>query len=119
MKKTRETADFLYALLDKGYINPAINDYVDMIGRKAIIDRRAYKGVVADPLDPASQKRYAARTTVERTNSELKDGYLPDVIYKRCCHARYEIALSVLLTTMKKVRNVLMLYEQHNTRRAS
>lgn len=119
MKKTKETADFLYALLDKGYINPAINDYVGMIGRKAIIDRRAYKGVVADPLDPASQKRYAARTTVERTNSELKDGYLPDVIYKRGCHARYEISLAVLLTTMKKVRNVLMLSEQHNTRTAS
>ncbi|MDD5075912.1 MAG: transposase [Sphaerochaetaceae bacterium] len=119
MKKTRETADFLYALLDKGYISPVINDYVGMIGRKAIIDRRAYKGVVADPLDQASQQRYGARTTVERTNSELKDGYLPDVIYKRGCHARYEIALSVLLTTMKKVRNVLMLYEQHNTRRAS
>jgi len=119
MKKTRETADFLYALLDKGYISPVINDYVGMIGRKAIIDRRAYKGVVADPLDHASQQRYGARTTVERTNSELKDGYLPDVIYKRGCHARYEIALSVLITTMKKVRNVLMLYEQHNTRRAS
>jgi IS5 family transposase len=119
MKKTRETADFLYALLDKGYVSPVINDYVDMIGRKAIIDRRAYKGVVADPLDPASQKRYAARTTVERTNSELKDGYLPDVIYKRGCHARYEIALSVLLTTMKKVRNVLILYEQQETHRAS
>ena len=119
MKKTRETADFLYALLDKGYISPVINDYVGMIGRKAIIDRRAYKGVVADPLDQASQQRYGARTTVERTNSELKDGYLPDVIYKRGCHARYEIALSVLITTMKKVRNVLMLYEQHNTRRAS
>ena len=55
MKKTRETADFLYALLDKGYVSPVINDYVDMIGRKAIIDRRAYKGMVADPLDPASQ----------------------------------------------------------------
>ena len=119
MKKTRETADFLYALLDKGYISPLINDYVDMIGRKAIIDRRAYRGVVADPLDPASQQRYGARTTVERTNSELKDGYLPDVIYKRGCHARYEIALAVLLTTMKKVRKVLMLYEQQHTLRVA
>lgn len=119
MKKTRETADFLYALLDKGYVSPVINDYVDMIGRKAIIDRRAYKGMVADPLDPASQQRYAARTTVERTNSELKDGYLPDVIYKRGARARYEISLAVLLTTMKKVRNVLILYEQQETHRAS
>lgn len=119
MKKTRETTDFLYVLLDKGYISPLINDYVDMIGRKAIIDRRAYKGVVADPLDPASQRRYAARTTVERTNSELKDGFLPDTIYKRGSHARYEISLAIVLTTMKKVRNVLILYEAQKIRRAS
>jgi len=119
MKKARETADFLYVLLDKGYISPLINDYVDMIGRKAIIDRRAYKGVIADPLDPASQQRYAARTTVERTNSELKDGFLPDTIYKRGACARYEISLAILLTTMKKVRNVLILYEQQKIHRAS
>ena len=119
MKKARKTTDFLYVLLDKGYISPVINDYVDMIGRKAIIDRRAYKGVVADPLDPASQRRYAARTTVERTNGELKDGFLPDTIYKRGAHARYEIALAILLTTMKKVRNVLILYEQHKAQRVS
>jgi hypothetical protein len=75
--------------------------------------------VVADPLDPASQRRYAARTTVERTNSELKDGFLPDTIYKRGAHARYEIALAILLTTMKKVRNVLILYEQHKANRVS
>ena len=119
MKKARETTDFLYVLLDKGYISPVINDYVDMIGRKAIIDRKAYQGVVAAPLDPASQRRYAARTTVERTNSELKDGFLPDTIYKRGSHARYEIALAILLTTMKKVRNVLILYEELKASKAS
>jgi len=61
----------------------------------------------------------AARTTVERTNGELKDGFLPDTIYKRGAHARYEIALAILLTTMKKVRNVLILYEQHKAHRVS
>jgi hypothetical protein len=119
MKKTREITDFWYALLDKGYISPKINDYVDMIERKVIIDRKAYKGVVAAPLDPASLQRYTARTTVERTNSELKDGFLPDTIYKRGARARYEIALAILLTTMKKVRNVLILYEECKINRAS
>jgi hypothetical protein len=56
---------------------------------------------------------------VERTNSELKDGFLPDIIYKRGAHARYEIALAILLTTMKKVRNVLILYEQCKVQRVS
>ena len=71
---------------------------------------RIPKGVQPVPLNPASAIRYKARTTVERTNSELRDGYLPDKIYKRGCHARYEIALSILLTTMKKVRKVLLPY---------
>lgn len=119
MKKTRGITDFWYVLLDKGYISPVINDYVDMIERKVIIDRKAYQGVVAAPLDPASQLRYTARTTVERTNSELKDGFLPDTIYKRGARARNEIALAILLTTMKKVRNVLILYEELKVNRAS
>ena len=119
MKKTRETTDFLYALLDKGYLSPTVNGYVDMIGRRAIIDRKAFKGVVATPLDPASQLRYAARSTVERTNSELKDGFLPDKIYKRGANARYEIELAILLTTMKKVGRVLALRGEHRSGRVS
>ncbi len=51
-----------------------------------------------------------------QTNSELNDGLLPDTIYKRGVHARYEIGLAILLTTMKKVRNVLILYEARKAR---
>jgi len=35
------------------------------------------------PMGNPEAARYKARTTVERTNSELKDGYLPDKIYRR------------------------------------
>ncbi len=112
MKMTRERSDFFYILLDKGYISPLINDYADHIERKVIIDRKAYQGVAPIPLEPAAAARYTARTTVERTNSELKDGFLPDKIYKQAARARYEIALAILLTTMKKVRNVLKLYDE-------
>ena len=41
-------------------------------------------------------------------NSELKDGYLPDKIYMRGCHARYDIELAILLTTLRKACNVLL-----------
>jgi hypothetical protein len=61
---------------------------------------------------PATAIRYRARTTVERTNSELKDGFLPDKIYKRDCHARYEIELALLLTTMKMAARVLAMERQ-------
>ena len=54
---------------------------------------------------------YKARTTVERTNSKLKDGFLPDKIYRRGCYARYDIGLSILLTSLKKIRSVLLAWE--------
>lgn len=107
MKMASRRTDFLYALMDKGYLNPDINAYADMIGRKVIIDQRARKGICPLPMQKPEAARYKARTTVERTNSELKDGYLPDKIYRRGCHARYDISLSILLTTLKKVRNVM------------
>jgi len=112
LKQARERTDFFYVLLDKGYISPLINTYVDLIERKVIIDRKAYRGVAPIPLEPSVALRYRARSTVERTNSELKDGFLPDKIYKRGAQARYEIELAILLTTMKKVRNILLLKEQ-------
>lgn len=56
---------------------------------------------------------------MERTNSELKDGFLPDKIYKRGANARYEIELAILLTTMKKVGRVLALRGEHRSGRVS
>lgn len=107
LKMAKEKTEFFYILLDKGYISPAVNDYADMIERKVIIDRKGYKGVSPIPLEPAYAERYKARTTVERTNSELKDGFLPDKIYKRGAQARYEIELALFLTAMKKVSRIL------------
>lgn len=112
LKRANQKTEFFYILLDKGYISPAVNDYADMIERTVIIDRKGYKGVSPIPLEPAYAQRYKARTTVERTNSELKDGFLPDKIYKRGSSARYEIQLAILLTTVKKVSNMLLLKKQ-------
>jgi hypothetical protein len=112
LKAVYDLTDYFYILLDKGYICPAVNDYADMIERPVIIDRKTYKGKDPIPLEPAAAQRYKARTIVERTNSELKDGYLPDKIYKRGSQARFEIELSILLTTIKKVRNMLLVKEE-------
>lgn len=112
LKIAHERSDFFYILLDKGYISQTINAYAESIERVVIVDKRSSKGEKASPLEPATALRYQARTTVERTNSELKDGFLPDKMYKRGPQARYEIELAILLTTMKKVRNMLLLKEQ-------
>ncbi|HZJ88274.1 MAG TPA: hypothetical protein VFC80_03895, partial [Sphaerochaeta sp.] len=50
---------------------------------------------------------YEARTTVERTNGELKDGYLPVKLYRKGEQARYDISLAILLVTIKKVLAVV------------
>lgn len=119
MKMTRQRTDFLYALMDKGYLNPDINAYADMIGRKVIIDQRAHRSVAALAMEKADALRYKARTTVERTNSELKGGFLPDKIYRRGNHARYDIELAILMTTMKKAWKIMRLREEAKARKAS
>ncbi len=111
MKLVRMNFVFLYALMDKGYVSLDIEEYVRMVGAKAIIDRPAYNGVSV-PMDPATAQRYKARTTVERTNSELKDGFLPVKLYRRGANARYDISLGVLLTTIKKVLAVVAMMQE-------
>lgn len=108
LKMAHQRTYFFYALMDKGYVNPDIDAYAELIGRKVIIDQRTYKGVVAIPMGKTNALRYKARSTVERTNSELKDGFLPDKLYRRGSQVRYDIELAILLTTMKKAWQILL-----------
>jgi hypothetical protein len=119
MKMANQRIDFFYALMDKGYLNPDINAYADKIERKVIIDQRAHGSKAALPMEKADAVRYRARSTVERTNSELKDGFLPDKLYRRGSHARYDIELAILLTTMKKAWSMLLLKEETRSEQAS
>lgn len=119
MKLVHQRTGFYYALMDKGYLNPDIDAYADSIGRKVIIDQRSRGGVAALPMEDAVAVRYQARTTVERTNSELKDGFLPVKIYRRGSQAKYDIELAVLLTTMKKAVRVLRMKEEARAKQAS
>jgi hypothetical protein len=107
MKLTQKNFDFLYALMDKGYVSTDIEAYVQMIGRRAIIAQRSYRGRPPPQMDPPTALRYEVRTTVERTNGELKDGYLPVKLYRKGEQARYDISLAILLITIKKVLTVI------------
>ncbi len=119
LKMAHQRTYFLYALMDKGYLNPDINAYVNSIGRKVIIDQRARRSVAATPMNKADALKYKARSTVERTNSELKDGYLPDKLYRRGSQVRYDIELAILLTTMKKAWQILLKKEEIRSKKAS
>ena len=77
-----------------------------MIGRRAIIAQRSYRGRPPPQMDPPTALRYEGRTTVVRTIGELKDGYLPVKLYRKGEQARYDISLAILLITIKKVLTV-------------
>ena len=59
--------------------------------------------------------RYRGMTTVERTNRELKDCFLPPKLYSRGSKAILDIKLAVLLLTMKKIRKAVMMLEERKT----
>jgi transposase len=64
----------LYSLMDSAYDAKEIRLFVESKNKVPLIDPANRRGVMSQ-LDPASRKRYAERTTVERAFSRLKDGF--------------------------------------------
>ncbi len=118
MKLTQRNFDFFYTLMDKGDVSADIEAYVQKIGRRAIIAQRTYRGRPPPQMDPPTALRYEARTIIERTNGELKDGYLPVKLYRKGEQARYDISLAILLTTIKKVLAVVSMVQGQGRRAA-
>ena len=74
MTETRVT--HLYSLMDAAYDSETIRNFIQQRGRVPLIDHNKRRNDTRAPFDPASKLRYAIRTTVERTNSHLKDWLL-------------------------------------------
>ena len=107
MRKADERCPFLYALMDAGYCDRRIRAFAVSLGKVAIIDSKAPPGGKKVPMDKAKAERYKARTTVERTNSEMKEKYLPYKLYSRKDRALFEMELAVLLTAMDRMAQAL------------
>ena len=107
IRMAKKRCNFHYVLADAGYdsieIREAIlrNNYIPLIGYKA--DRNGNK----KRFDEAEAKRYEKRSVVERTNSELKNRYLLEKIYSRGEKAHFDIKLSVLMLTLKRMAAIL------------
>ena len=81
MRMADRRCNYLYALMDGGYTSERIETFAHSIGKVPIIDRHADRNGNKKEMEPCKAERYKARTTVERTNSELKERqerYLPD-----------------------------------------
>ena len=63
-----------YDLADSAYDAPEIHEMSRSFGHVPIIDPNKRRGAEIE-LEPAKKIRYNERTTVERTNSDLKDNY--------------------------------------------
>ena len=106
---------FFYALMDGGYSSGDIIEFTKSVDAVPVIDFKADRNGVKAEMEPAKKIRYRGRTTVERTNSELKDCFLPPKLYSRGSKAILDIKLAVLLLTMKKIRKAVMMLEERKT----
>lgn len=74
MRRTAERITSHYELMDSAYDAPEIRQVSEELGHIAIIDpNKRRKDAVA--LDPARAIRFEERSTAERGNSRLKDGF--------------------------------------------
>lgn len=73
---TSQKVTSLYSLMDAAYDSEAIRKFIVSKGKKAITDTKKKRGEEeAVPLEPCDKRRFKIRTTVERTNSDLKDNH--------------------------------------------
>ena len=113
MRMARERARFLYALMDGGYSSSDIVEFTaDNMDAVPVIDFKADVNGVKEEMDPAKKDRYKARTTVERTNSELKDCFLAPKLFSRGKSSIMDLKLAVLMLTMKKIKKVARMLEK-------
>lgn len=103
MRMADRRCDYLYALMDGGYTSQRIEAFASSIGKVPIIDRRADRNGNKKEMEPCKAERYKARTTVERTNSELKECFLPGKLYSRGKKGIFQIELSILMLDIKKI----------------
>lgn len=73
-KLTGQRVTSLYALMDSAYDAKLIKQCCHSLGHVPIIDHNP-RGGQKQEWDPATARRYAERTSVERVNSRLKDQF--------------------------------------------
>jgi hypothetical protein len=76
-KMSEKRVTHLYSLMDAAYDAPEIRGYSEAKGRIALVDQNKRRKDNREPMDPAEKQRFKIRSTVERTNSHLKDWLLP------------------------------------------
>ena len=111
MEKLTERKVFhLYSLMDAAYDAKEIRGYIEGKGRVALIDQNRRRADVRPPLDPAQKQRFKIRSTVERTNSHLKDWFFSGKVYVRGIRkVRAHLMVGVVCLAAVKILQQLIL----------
>jgi transposase len=109
-KITAQRCSFCYSLMDAGYYCATIDSFIKSEGRIPIIEPKRNRNGEIKELDPAKRFRYRIRTTVERSNANLKDWLIPT---KLCVRKTKNIDFIlknavVLLTAQRLLSNGLI-----------
>lgn len=108
LRTSTDRCRYLYALMDAGCFPQEIRRFAYSLGKIPIIDPKADRNGNKVELKPEEKERCKARTTVERSNSEIKGCFLADYLHSRGYKARLDVEMAILLLTMKRIRMVLM-----------
>jgi len=101
---TEARVTHLYSLMDAAYDAEGIASFIQDRERIPIIDRNKRRNDTRIPLDPATKRRFAIRTTVERANAYLKDWLLsPQCFVRGIKKVSFQILCGVLCLAAVKI----------------
>ena len=108
MQMTSQRVTYFYDLMDAAYDAAKVKEASKQMGHIPIIDPNPRRGTTL-PLEPAKERRYDERTSVERVNSNLKDNYGGRNVrvkghWKVLCHLMF----GILAITVKQLFNMLV-----------
>lgn len=103
-KMTERRLVHLYSMADAAYDAPEIRRYIELRGRKPVIDFNKRRKKDAPELGPLEREQFKARTVVERANSHLKDHFIPSAIFvKGHKKVSFVLLLGVLCLAAAKI----------------
>lgn len=106
-KMTGDRVRSLYTLMDAAYDSKIIKEDVISKGKIPVIDHNPRRGEKIE-FDPPKSERYKSRTSVERTNANLKDSFGGNSVWvkgpsKVMCHLMFGITCIAAMQIAKVI----------------
>lgn len=88
----------LYSLSDSGYYSKDIDAFIESSGKVALTDPARRRNAI--PFSPSERLHFKKRTTVERTNSQMKLYYLPRLFTHGYKKFKFVVGLALCLVSV-------------------